>query len=94
MKKGAFLLNTSRGQLIVEQDLAGALRQGLLAGAGLDVLTVEPPVEKSPLFDAPNCFITPHQAWATRAARQRLMDLSVENVRSFLNGKPQNVVSR
>ncbi len=93
MKRSAFLLNTSRGPLIVEADLAEGLRNQRIAGAGLDVLTVEPPVEHSPLFSAPNCFITPHQAWATRAARQRLMNVTAENLKAWLNKKPQNVVS-
>lgn len=93
MKHTAFLLNTSRGPLIVENDLAEALRAGRIAGAGLDVLTVEPPVERSPLFDAPNCYITPHQAWATRAARQRLMEVAVANLAAFTRGVAQNVVS-
>jgi glycerate dehydrogenase len=79
--------------LIVEEDLANALQQELIGGAGLDVLTVEPPHENNPLFKAPNCYITPHIAWATRAARERLMKVSVENVRAFLGGKPQNVVN-
>jgi glycerate dehydrogenase len=93
MKKEAFLLNTSRGPLIVEEDLANALQQELIGGAGLDVLTVEPPHENNPLFKAPNCYITPHIAWATRAARERLMKVSAENVRACLEGKPQNVVN-
>jgi len=94
MKPGAFLLNTSRGPLIVEEDLAEALRAGRLGGAGLDVLAVEPPRPDNPLFSAPNCYITPHQAWATQAARQRLMNVSVANLRQFLAGHPQNVVNR
>ena len=93
MKRSAFLLNTSRGPLIVEADLAAALHNQLIAGAGLDVLTVEPPVERSPLFSAPNCFITPHQAWATRAARQRLMNVTTQNLKAWINKNPQNVVS-
>jgi glycerate dehydrogenase len=93
VKKSAFLLNTSRGPLIVEADLAEALHDQRIAGAGLDVLTVEPPIERSPLFSAPNCFITPHQAWATRAARQRLMNVTAENLKAWINKKPQNVVS-
>lgn len=93
MKKSAFLLNTSRGPLIVEQDLAEALQNQRLAGAGLDVLSLEPPVEGNPLFTAPNCYITPHQAWATRAARQRLMNITAANLKAWLNKNPQNVVS-
>ena len=93
MKPGAFLLNTSRGPLIDEPALANALNHGRLAGAGLDVLAIEPPVESNPLLKAKNCFITPHIAWATRAARARLMNAAVENVRAFIAKKPINVVS-
>jgi glycerate dehydrogenase len=93
MKPTALLLNTSRGPLIDEPALAKALNDGRIAGAGLDVLAVEPPLADNPLFTAKNCFISPHIAWATRAARSRLMDASVENVRAFLAGKPKNVVS-
>jgi len=93
MKPTAFLLNTSRGPLIDEPALAESLNDGRIAGAGLDVLSVEPPVADNPLFTAKNCFITPHIAWATRAARSRLMDAAVDNVRAFLAGKPKNVVS-
>jgi glycerate dehydrogenase len=93
MKPTAFLLNTSRGPLIDEPALAKALNDERIAGAGLDVLAVEPPLADNPLFTAKNCFITPHIAWATRAARSRLMDASIDNVRAFLAGKPKNVVS-
>lgn len=93
MKPGAFLLNTSRGPLIDETALAEALHAGQIAGAGLDVLNAEPPPADHPLYRAPNCFITPHISWATRAARARLMRVAVENVRAFIHGKPQNVVS-
>jgi glycerate dehydrogenase len=93
MKRSAFLLNTSRGPLINELELAAALREGTIAGAGLDVLSVEPPPAGNPLFTAPNCLITPHQAWATRGARQRLMNVTVENLRAFLRGEPKNVVN-
>jgi glycerate dehydrogenase len=93
MKHTAFLLNTSRGPLIVEKDLAEALHARRISGAGLDVLTVEPPAEGSLLYNAPNCYITPHQAWATRAARQRLMEVSMQNIEAFVRGQPQNVVS-
>ena len=93
MKNTAFLLNTSRGPLIEEQALADALNLGRLAGAGLDVLSVEPPPATNPLLNAKNCLITPHQAWGTRSARARLMNIAVENARGFLSGKPQNVVN-
>ncbi len=93
MKPTAFLINTSRGPLIDEEALADALNAGKIAGAGLDVLSREPPEADNPLSKAKNCYITPHIAWATRAARQRLMDIAVANIRAFLNGKPQNVVT-
>ncbi len=92
MKPTAFLLNTSRGGLVDEQALALALNTGKLAGAALDVLTTEPPPMNHPLFAARNCLITPHQAWATRAARIRLMKTAVENLGAFTNGRPRNVV--
>jgi len=93
MKPTAFLINTSRGPLIDEKALADALNTGKIAGAGLDVLSREPPQADHPLLKAKNCYITPHIAWATRAARQRLMDIAVANVRAFVNDKPQNVVT-
>jgi glycerate dehydrogenase len=93
MKKGAFLINTSRGPLIVDQDLADALRQGQIAGAALDVLSDEPPLPDNPLLTAPNCLITPHIAWATQAARSRLMETGLNNLVQFLQGKPVNVVN-
>jgi glycerate dehydrogenase len=93
MKPSAFLLNTSRGPLIVDQELADALDAGVIAGAGLDVLSVEPPVNGNPLFAAKNCIVTPHIAWATKEARSRLMDVAVSNVAAFLKGAPENVVS-
>jgi glycerate dehydrogenase len=92
MKRGSFLINTSRGQLIAENDLAAALNSGLIAGAALDVVSLEPPTPDNPLFSAINCIITPHIAWATRDARERLMEAAVQNVAAFLAGKPQNVV--
>lgn len=94
MKPTAFLINTSRGPLVDEQALAEALNTNRLAGAGLDVLAVEPPAADNPLLTARNCFITPHISWATRAARARLLQVAVENVRAFLAGQPQNVVKR
>jgi glycerate dehydrogenase len=94
MKPGAFLINTSRGPLVDELALAEALNAGRIAGAGLDVLCEEPPRADNPLLGARNCYITPHIAWATRSARQRLMEIAIANVRAFLEGNPQNVVSR
>jgi len=91
MKPSAFLLNTSRGPLIDEAALAEALNSGRIAGAGLDVLSVEPPPPDHPLYHAKNCFITPHIAWATRAARSRLLEASIANIEAFLRGKPTNV---
>lgn len=93
MKKTAFLINTSRGPLVDEQALAKALNNERIAGAGLDVLSEEPPNENTPLLKVRSCYITPHIAWATRAARQRLLQVVVDNVASFLAGKPQNVVN-
>lgn len=93
MKPSAFLINTARGQLIDEAALAEALNAGRLAGAGLDVLSEEPPRADNPLLGARHCLITPHVAWATRAARSRLMAATVENVRAYLAGSPQNVVT-
>ena len=92
MKPAAYLLNTSRGPVIVEQDLADALNGGRLGGAGLDVLSAEPPQAENPLLKAKNCLITPHIAWATRAARSRLLATVAANIQAFLGGKPQNVV--
>ena len=93
MKETAFLVNTSRGPLVDDQALADALNAGTIAGAGLDVLTVEPPPTDNPLMKAKNCYITPHIAWATRSARSRLLDTLVENAKAFIDGKPQNVVN-
>jgi glycerate dehydrogenase len=93
MKRTAFLLNTSRGPIIVDQDLADALNNGVIAGAGIDVLSTEPPPADNPLFGAKNCLITPHIAWATKEARARLMDTTVSNLSAFINGKPVNVVN-
>lgn len=93
MKPTAFLLNTARGPLIVEADLADALNADRLGGAGLDVLCVEPPAPDNPLLTAKRCVVTPHVAWASRAARARLLDTAVANVRAFLAGEPQNVVN-
>ena len=92
MKPTAFLLNTSRGPIVVDEDLAQALNQGIIAGAGIDVLSVEPPSKGNPLFAARNCIITPHIAWATREARSRLMNMAVQNVQAFTRGTPVNIV--
>ena len=94
MKPTALLINTSRGGLVDEEALARALGEGRLAGAGVDVLSTEPPDPGNPLLQAKNCVITPHCAWATRAARQRLLDITVANVKAFQAGSPQNVVNR
>jgi len=93
MKRSAFLLNTSRGPLLDEQAVADALNSDRIAGAALDVLSIEPPKTENPLLTAKNCIITPHIAWATRAARSRLMDIAVENIRAFVSGAPRNVVN-
>jgi glycerate dehydrogenase len=92
MKPTAVLINTGRGGLINETDLATALNSGQLAAACLDVLSVEPPSISNPLISAKSCFISPHIAWATFEARKRLMSITVENLERFLNGNPQNVV--
>lgn len=94
MKHSAFLLNLARGGLVNEADLAEALRNGTIAGAGLDVVAVEPMTADNPLLSAPNCIITPHIAWASLSARKRLTSILMENVASFLSGSPINVVNR
>ncbi len=93
MQPGSFLLNTARGGLIKENDLAEALQEGPLAGAGLDVLGQEPPEADHPLFGLPNCFITPHNAWASQESRQRLMDIVIRNIEGYRQGNLQNVVN-
>ena len=93
MKPSAYVLNTSRGPVVNEADLAEALDTGKIAGAGVDVLSTEPPAANNPLLAAKNCFITPHIAWATKEARGRLLATVVANIRAFLDGSPQNVVS-
>ena len=93
MKPSALLINTGRGPLIDEQALADALNSGRIYAAGVDVLTQEPPRTGSPLIEARNCYITPHVAWATRAARERLDKIAFDNVRAYLSGTPQNVVN-
>lgn len=94
MKKSAILINTGRGGLVNEKDLANALNLEKIAGAGLDVLSTEPPKEDNPLLNAKNTYITPHVAWASYEARKRLMDVTINNVKSFIDGNPINVVNK
>jgi glycerate dehydrogenase len=93
MKPSSFLINASRGPLVIEQDLAEALNNGRLAGAAVDVLSSEPPSPDNPLLRAKNCIVTPHIAWATKEARTRLLNIAIANVRAFLDGHPVNVVN-
>ena len=93
LKEGALLLNTARGGLIDEQAVADALKSGKLAGYGADVVSKEPIAADNPLLTAPNCYLTPHIAWAPKETRLRLHHIAAENLRAFLNGTPQNVVS-
>jgi len=92
MKPSAFLINTGRGALVVEEDLANALNEGTLAGTGLDVLSVEPPPMDNPLLTAENALVTPHIAWATKAARRRLLSISIDNLRAWAAGQSLNRV--
>ncbi len=94
MKETAFVINASRGPVVDEQALAEALNRGRIAGAAVDVLSTEPPSAANPLLTAKNCVITPHIAWATMAARQRLMDTVTGNVKSWIEGRPVNVVKK
>jgi glycerate dehydrogenase len=93
MKRSAFLINTSRGPLVDEAALADALNTGQIAGAGLDVVAVEPPSANNPLLTAKNCFVTPHIAWATHAARGRLLNSAIDNMQAYFAGAATNVVS-
>lgn len=93
MKSSAYLINTSRGAVIVEEDLRSALEQGIIAGAGVDVLSVEPAKADNPLLKAEKCIITPHLAWASFEARSRLMEILKANIKGYLEGNPVNVVN-
>lgn len=94
MKDGVIIINNSRGQMVVEEDLAEALNSGKVAGAGLDVVSTEPIRADNPLLKAKNCIITPHMSWGAKESRQRIMDCTVANVKAYLNGEPQNIVNR
>lgn len=94
MRPGSIIINTGRGQLVNEQDVADALESGQLLGYGADVLTEEPPRADNPLLKQPHAYITPHIAWATKEARQRLLNICVENIKAFQAGEPINVVAQ
>lgn len=93
MKDGVIIINNSRGQLVVEKDLADALNSGKVYAAGLDVVSTEPIKDDNPLLKAKNCFITPHISWATKEGRQRIMDCTERNIQAFISGAPENVVN-
>jgi glycerate dehydrogenase len=92
-KDGVIIINNSRGELIIEKELADALNSGKVYAAGLDVVSTEPIKSENPLLKAKNCVITPHISWAPKESRQRLMDVAVDNLKAFLAGKPINVVN-
>ena len=94
MKDGVIIINDSRGQMVVDQDLADALKSGKVYAAGLDVVSTEPIHSDNPLLDCPNCIITPHMAWGAKESRQRIMDTTVENIKAWMAGTPQNVVNK
>lgn len=94
MKLGVIIINNSRGQLIVEQDLADALKSGKVYAAGLNVVSTEPIRNDNPLLTAPNTIITPHISWAAREARQRIMDVTIQNIKAFIDNKPINIVNK
>ena len=93
MKNNAILINTSRGGVVIEQDLADALNNDTIAGAGLDVISSEPMLSNNPLIGAKNCIITPHIAWAPKQTRERLVSVVADNLKNFLDGNPTNVVN-
>jgi glycerate dehydrogenase len=93
MKPSAFFVNTARGQLVNEQDLADALNNNRIAGAAIDVLSVEPPPASNPLLTAKNCIFTPHNAWMSREARERILAISFKNLEAFIAGEPVNQVN-